>query len=326
MDEIKQFSYCVAIRTLGTAGEKYQQMLDSIKQQTIQPKKILVYIAEGYQIPKETIGTEEYIYVKKGMVSQRALSFREINTEYGLFLDDDVFLPSDAVEKLYKALRQEDGDCISPNLFPNHAMTKTQKMKAFFASLTYPRKSDNWAFKIQRNASYSYNNNPQKDVYLTESAAFACLLCKMDAYRAIHYEDEIWLDRFKYALGDDLLFYYKLFIHGYKVLIHYNSGIEHLDAGEGHVTGLIKYLYISELWFILWYRIKYNLSRNSDKEKMKYLISYVCKFLFVFIYYSLLSIYKMDFKILYYYIKGNVNGLRYINSKDYKMIPNYDLK
>ena len=34
--------YCVAIRTLGKAGDKYQALLDSLKAQTIQPKKILV--------------------------------------------------------------------------------------------------------------------------------------------------------------------------------------------------------------------------------------------------------------------------------------------
>lgn len=57
--------YTAVIRTLGTAGEKYQTLLDSLNRQTIQPSKILVYIAEGYTMPKETIGKEQYIYVKK---------------------------------------------------------------------------------------------------------------------------------------------------------------------------------------------------------------------------------------------------------------------
>ena len=82
--------YTVAIRTLGTAGEKYQRLLNSLVAQTVQPASILVYIAEGYPIPTETIGIEQYIYVKKGMVAQRALSYDEIETEYILFLDDDV--------------------------------------------------------------------------------------------------------------------------------------------------------------------------------------------------------------------------------------------
>ena len=69
--------YTAVIRTLGTAGEKYQVLLDSLAAQTIKPEAILVYIAEGYPLPKETIGIEQYIYVKKGMVAQRACSTRK---------------------------------------------------------------------------------------------------------------------------------------------------------------------------------------------------------------------------------------------------------
>ena len=74
--------YTAVIRTLGTAGEKYQQLLNSLMWQTIPPKKIIVYIAKGHPIPIETIGCEEYIYVKKGMVAQRALQYNEVSTEY----------------------------------------------------------------------------------------------------------------------------------------------------------------------------------------------------------------------------------------------------
>ena len=53
-----EFEYTAVIRTLGTAGEKYQQLLDSLQAQTIAPEARMVYIAEGYPLPKETIGTE----------------------------------------------------------------------------------------------------------------------------------------------------------------------------------------------------------------------------------------------------------------------------
>ena len=75
-----EFEYTAVIRTLGTAGEKYQQLLDSLQAQTIAPQAIIVYIAEGYPLPKETIGIERYVYVKKGMVAQRALPYDEVQT------------------------------------------------------------------------------------------------------------------------------------------------------------------------------------------------------------------------------------------------------
>ena len=73
--------YCVAIRTLGTAGEKYRQTLLSLQQQTIPPNKILVYIAQGYPIPQETIGIEEYIYCpnSKQFVRNRILRHKMYN-------------------------------------------------------------------------------------------------------------------------------------------------------------------------------------------------------------------------------------------------------
>ena len=46
MDSMPIPSYSIAIRTLGTAGEKFRQELASIKAQTRQPDRVLVYIAE----------------------------------------------------------------------------------------------------------------------------------------------------------------------------------------------------------------------------------------------------------------------------------------
>ena len=39
-----KFEYSVVIRTLGTSGEKFEQLLKSVEQQTISPKEVLVVI------------------------------------------------------------------------------------------------------------------------------------------------------------------------------------------------------------------------------------------------------------------------------------------
>ena len=111
--------YTAIIRTLGRAGAKYQATLDSLARQTLQPAAILVYIAEGYALPAETIGRERYIRCPKGMVAQRALPYDEVDTEWCLFLDDDVSLPPDGVERLYAALTEHGADVVSPDVFPN---------------------------------------------------------------------------------------------------------------------------------------------------------------------------------------------------------------
>ena len=116
------FSYSVAIRTLGKAGDMFSRLIYSLKSQTIPPSGIYVYIAEGYELPKR-VADERYIYCAKGMVHQRALPFNEITTEYILLCDDDIEFKEGAVMKLFDALEEHDGDCVSPNLFPNHTMS-----------------------------------------------------------------------------------------------------------------------------------------------------------------------------------------------------------
>ncbi len=320
-----EFDYCVAIRTLGTAGNKYQVLLDSLNSQTIKPKKILVYIPYGYELPKETIGWEVYIRCPKGMVTQRSLPFDEIDTEYILFCDDDLWLADNFVETLYNGLCANDGDCIAPDVFRVQDMTAIGKIKKAIAGFAFPRKNDGWAFKIMRNASYTYNEYPTKDVIPTESSAGGCLLIKKFVYNAIHFEDERWMEDFGYPLGEDLLFSNKLYIMGYRVLICYNAGIKHLDAGSGGNPSLSdKIRQELALSYVVQYRIKYSLQRNSGFEKVLCIIStcikYSERFLFIFLKQLLKNhkIFVLDF------VGGICDGMKYVHSEKYKNVPPFD--
>ena len=204
--------YCVAIRTLGTAGEKYQTLLDSLVAQSLPPKKILVYIPHGYPAPKETVGVEQLVHCDKGMITQRSLSFEEIDTDYVLFCDDDLFLPPDYVEKMFQGLEENNGDCIAVNVYNHHKLSAGMKLAIFLHSFVTPRKNDGWLIKMKRNCSYSYNNNPQSNYMLTESAPGASCLCKKSVYQAIHFDDERWLENMKFPAGEDTLFYYKMHV------------------------------------------------------------------------------------------------------------------
>lgn len=324
-----KFEYCVAIRTLGQAGEKYQQELDSLVNQTIPPKKIIVYIAEGYPIPKETIGVEQYVYCHKGMVAQRALPFSEIDTEWCLFLDDDVFLPPNAVETLYKSANCLKGDCIAADTFHNQSMSFGEKLHAFLTNWAFPRKDDKWAFKIHQTGNFSYNNNPSKDVYLSQSAAGPCSLWRMDAFRRIHFENELWMDKLGFAYGDDLLFFYKLYLNGGRLLVHYTSGIVHLDAQsarEKYKKDPHRLLGRSMAWFILWWRTHYNLRDNTVLHKSFSLAAFSLWILWQTALHLCYSLVTLSFSPLVYYFKGNVQGYKYVHSKAYRNLPNFILK
>ena len=313
-------NYTAVIRTLGTAGKKYQALLDSLNRQTIQPSKILVYIAEGYSIPKETIGKEQYIYVKKGMVAQRALPYDEVDTEFILFLDDDVYLPETAVEQLYRFLVDNGANVISPDVFPNAERSFLGKCLMMLSGRMMPRKDDGkWGYKVMRNSGYSYNNHPKPGLYWSQTNAGPCFFCKKTDFLKIHFEDERWMDNLRYALGDDQVMYYKMYLSGLKQLTWFRSGIKHLDAGSTMISEeKEKMLIYSDFRFktIFWHRFIY----QPDKNILSRLWSMIC------IGYALgftlfISILKCNSDILKLKYRAIKEAIGFIRSEEYKNLP-----
>lgn len=258
--------YSAVIRTLGKGGESYQKTLNSLIEQTLPPLSIIVYIAEGYPLPSETIGVERYIYVKKGMVAQRALQYDEVYSEFILFLDDDVYLPPTSVETLYHELQQYKGDVISPYVFYNHKKSIKEKIRlSVFGREVCRLFGNRWGFKVLSTAGFSYINNPKKAVYESQTNAGPCFLCRKKDFLNIKYEDELWLDETPYAFPDDQVMFYKMHLSGLKILTSYDSGIVHLDAGSstGNVDRTCKVIY-SEYRnkLIFWYRFLYSNENN----------------------------------------------------------------
>ena len=260
-------NYTVVIRTLGTAGKYYQRTLDSLLNQTIKPEAIIIYIAEGYPIPQETIGIERYVYVKKGMVAQRALPYNEVNTEYMLFLDDDVYLPPTGVETLYNEMIELNAQVISPCTFSNHKVSwKSKIVQSLMGKEVTRLFGDRWAYKVLRTGGFSYNNNPIKPVYESTTNAGPCFFCKKEDFLKIRYEEELWLDETPYALPDDQVMFYKMHLCGLKILTSFDSGIIHLDAGSTMQTSDEKVLKVIYSEFrnktIFWYKYLYSQEQN----------------------------------------------------------------
>lgn len=317
--------YCVAIRTLGTAGEKFQTLLNSLVAQTLPPKKILVYIPHGYPAPKETVGIEQIVRCEKGMVAQRSLPFDEVDTEYILFCDDDLYLPPDYVKKLFCGLEENGGDCIVPQVYNHSCESWWMKCLVYLNNSSSARNDDGWADKVKRDAGFSYNNNPSKSVLPTQTAPFASLLCKKKAYQSIHFEDERWLDTFSFASMDDQLFYYKLYLQGFKVLMHYDTGIQHLDAKAGVRVNVKKRMFFKKkLLFTIWYRTIYRIRKGGRKEKLFCCLAFVWRNLLGIIALVGDTIRCKQPIFLIDYFRGLYAGYRYVRSSEYKKIPAFD--
>ena len=311
--------YSVAIRTLGRAGEKYQRLLNSLMLQTIKPQRVVVYIAEGYDLPPQTIGIEQYVYVKKGMISQRALKYYEINTEYILFLDDDVELSVDSVERMYNALVETDSDVVAPDTFANNKMSNISKIMMLLSGRMIPRYHDKkWAYKVIRTAGFSYNNNPCRELYYSQTNAGPCFMCRKDVFLSINYEDELWMDAMPYAIGDDQAMFYKMYLHNYRILTIFNSGVVHLDAG----TTLLSYdrqrtLVYSDIRFklIFWHRFIYKLERNFWGRFLD-----ICALMYMLLFTVLTSIVKLDMDFLKIKLSAINDAYEFISSEKYKSI------
>lgn len=312
------FEYSVVIRTLGTAGDKYYTLLNSLYNQTIPPKEVLVYIAEGYPLPKQ-IGKEKYIYVKKGMVAQRALEYNEVNTKYILFLDDDLFLHSESVERMYFLLKRNSADVISPDIFSNAKRSKLSEIMMTISGRMRARKNDDcWGYKVMRTAGYSYNSNPTNEVYWSQTNAGACFLCEKNTFLKIRFEDELWLDEVSYPIGEDQVMYYKMYRYGLKLLTWYNHEIKHLDAGMNMTKEKRLKLNFSDLRFriIFWHRFFY---KNEPRLIIK---CYNIMALIYFYAFSLfISLLKFQFNVFKVKVKGIKSACRYILSETYKNLP-----
>lgn len=314
-----ELEYTAVIRTLGTAGEKYQQLLNSLMKQSIPPQKIIVYIAEGYPLPKETVGIEEYIYVKKGMVAQRALPYDEVETTYILFLDDDLSFSADFVEKMYKLLRIESADVISPDIYPNSSRSFLGVLMMFVSGRMLARKDDGkWGYKVMRNTGYSYNNNPQKNIYISQTNAGACFFCKKETFLSISFEDELWLDEVPYAIGDDQAMYYKMYMSHLKILTWYNCGIVHLDAGGNISSKREKQLIYNDFRFktIFWHRFIF----LPEESRLLRLWAVLC-IGYTFSFGLFISLLKGRFDILALKYKAICSGINFIRSEEYARLP-----
>ena len=316
-------AYCAAIRTLGKSGIYLEVLIRSLKAQTHKPEKIVIYIAEGYQIPPQ-VADEVYVYCKKGMAAQRALPYDEIETEYLLLCDDDIFLPSDSVEILFKDMMKNGGDCISPNVFPNHTMRLKNKLIHALFYGTFPSVFSKYAFKIRKSSYYSYKNSPN-NIMEAQSCAGPCMLVKKSVNNSLQYEDEVWMDRFPYTSGQDQIFAYKLFRYGYKLLIHYSSGVIHLDAQTGHIKDPAKADFNKRMIrYIEWYRSIYE--PNGAFGKFRAVVGYYSYWFWLL----MLALLSLAIGRNKYKFKNSMNALKegkqYVKSDDFQKIPKWQVK
>lgn len=317
-------TYSVAIRTLGTSGEKFRQELISIQRQTVQPERVVVYIAEGHASPDFRVGREEYVWVKQGMMAQRALRYDEIDSDCIMLLDDDVLLADDSAARLLQAMTERQADCVGADPFQNHLMTAKAKMRAALTNLVFPHSSATWAFKMHRNGSFSYNNRPVKTYYQTQTCAGPASLWRKSVLLALRLQDELWLDRIGFPYGEDTLMSYKAYKNGWRMGLRYDAGISHLDAGTSSRSfrqGGRRMYVRTFASFAIWWRTCFKPGNTSRMEQTLTAACYLGKALLQLVGAAALSPFLPH--ALSQYLSGMADAWRYVHSGEFRSLPHY---
>ena len=322
-------TYSIAIRTLGKSGDFFRRELEKIAAQTVQPDKVLIYIAAGCTRPDFQVGKEEYVWVKKGMVAQRILPYDEITSDVILMLDDDVELQPYSAERMLKAMEEHSADCIGADTFRNQDLSFAAKIYVAVTNLVFPHWSGKWAFKIRYNGSFSYNNHPTKFFYRSQSCAGNAMLWRMDSYRRLHLEDELWLDEMPFAYGEDMVESYKVHKNGLRLGVVYDSGCRHLDAGSSSGAfrknpDRIRVRTMAS--FIIWWRTIYSTMQCRPVVKSYSVLSFFMKCLWQFMTVSILSVVRFSPRYVVLFLRGMCDGWKFVHTDKFRMLRNYVMR
>lgn len=310
--------YSICIRTLGTAGDKYIKLLDSIKNLTIQPKEVLIVIPHGYEAPSYSIGIEKIVRSDKGMLLQRIVGYEEASSEYVLLLDDDVEFESELVEKLSKPILENKANItfpIYPELLPHGGI---RSVISAFTLGAVPRKKDDYFVKILPSGGYSYNKNLESsNKYLySESAPGMCVFAKTKVLKEINLRDELWIDNVGYPLREDAVLMYKTVLAGNKSIGVLGIDITHLDGGSSQNNRNLKAAYANGFNHILFWR---KFVKENSKSKINTLLSTISIYHWAIssiCYCTIKFITSRDLELYKASVNGISEGFKYISNKN----------
>ena len=320
--------YDIAIRTVGRGGEKYEKLLDSILKLNPQPQNVFVVLPKGVQPPKEQKGFETFVYVEKGMMSQRALAVEYIESPFALFCDDDLSFESDFIAKLYKAISNQGYDIVTGELLellpPKNCL---KQLYGMILASAYPAIFNKKRFvKILRSSGWTYNRYvPKEGVVLpTQSAAGALFFTKKECLEKLNLLEEIkWAQHGTLAPAEDQITYYKAHKLGFKVGVVTDAHFNHLDAKSS--TASHDAIKNKQYWSgfnrgVFWHRFIYSTEKNTFGKTLAVIAFTYYKIAHYIdsIVWKLLSPKKNQFSS--YYLKGLKDAKRYTKSNEYKSL------
>lgn len=321
-------TYSVVIRTLALSPSTLRKVLEGVFSQTIRPEKVLIYIADGYPAPTWRVGDETYIHVKKGMMAQRALEYREVDSDYIMMLDDDLLLSPTAAERMLSTAATEHTDLLGGDPFRTHELPFSTRISAMITSLVFPHFDKRTAFRMHPTGSFSYISSPSKKYYPSDTCAGPLMFWRRSAYNRLHANVETWIDSLNFAYGEDALLSYKATANGMKVGIDFGIDITNLDSHTSsgqYRKDPQRYYTRTKALFITWWRMLYKPHGNHRKGNTKALIAGTFKFLWLAPVMAIASVANLSPVPFTSYLRALRDAYRYTQSPAYISLPPYIL-
>lgn len=317
-------SYSVAIRTLGTAGNKYRKLMNSIASLKIPPEKIVVVLPKGSEFHDIIIGNEQFVYSEKGMISQRIEALKYITSKYTLFCDDDVEFESDFVEKLMEPLEKQ-GYAVSAGplleFFPPSGIKAGVISLLGGACVMIHGKKDNYV-RLLKTGGWSYNRAIDLErhrIYNTQSVAGTCFLAGTEIMKRMKFSNEMWAEKVGYSAFEDRIMIGKMIVNGYRACVVSDALYKHND-GKTSVNSLkLEPQYAAAFnHYVFWHRFVY----LPEMSLVKRVWSKIC----IKYYIGMGKLYhriahRKSTETYDTVCKGFADAKRFIHSKEYLSLP-----
>lgn len=326
----KQVTYSAIIRTLGTGGEKYQRLLDSLKSQTQPPEHIYVVMAHGYDLPPQRIGTEEFVYTDKGMWHQRifGLQYADANcsSDYYLLLDDDIEFKPDFGERAMSFLSETGADLMSPQSLtadwtvpaPTRRLSLSNIANIALGRRIESRKED-FRTTITCTGGLRQNTAHRRNAIANQSGNGQAFFMKRESATKLHFEDEYWLDEGTYALPEDQVFFYKAYLYGLDIIFNRETGYRHLDNGSDSPGRKAKSAFAQGRNFLIfWHRFVYSPQKNDTGRSLVNMAGIVYRISASSVAYLLTDLTNLNLICIKSYIRGLADGISCLKGCKYK--------
>ena len=319
-------TYSVAIRTLGLAPDSLRQTLEGVIAQTVAPVRVAVYMPHGYNPPDFRVATEEYFFVEKGMISQRALPYDELRSDCIMMLDDDIVPAPDCAERLLDDMQTMGLDLAGVDVFRTHTLGRTTRLKAAMLNMVFPHHHPDRGFILRPWGSFAYPASQLKGTHPTDTVPGPLMMWRRSSLLSLDLADEIWLERLGFAYGDDALESYKTVARGMKAAVNFDIRVRNLEArtaSDPYRNNPRRHFIRAKAMTMTWWRMLYKPHGNSVPGSLKALAAGVLKYLWAGAAMACVSLATLSPVPLWQWLRGVADGIASARSSEFSSIPPY---